>query len=306
MIFSASRRTDIPTWYAEWLCNRLASGSVCVRHNVRVTRWRFTRESVDCLALWTKNPLPLLEPKRTAFLREWPCAFQFTLTGYGADVEPGLPDKRLLLEAFAALADVFGADRMVWRYDPVFFGDAYPSSRHAALFKALAKRLQGHTRTCVISFLDAYPKLRRRLSPLGVRESGADERRTLVARLAETAARCGMSLRLCAEALDVPGVGHGGCLDRAFVEGAAGCRLDVRPSRQRTLCRCAASLDIGVYGSCGNGCLYCYANGDGTPVGRGSPFHDPASPLLVGRLAPEDEVTERRCVSLKSRQLSLW
>lgn len=82
MLFSASRRTDIPTYYSEWLCNRLEAGNVCVRHDARrVTRYVFSREAVDCLVLWTKNPLPLLD--RLALLRGWPCVFQFTLTGYG-------------------------------------------------------------------------------------------------------------------------------------------------------------------------------------------------------------------------------
>ena len=275
MIFSASRRTDIPTWYAEWLCNRLASGEVCVRHDARrVTRWLFSREAVDCLVLWTKNPLPL-------------------------------PDKRLLAEAFGELAGVFGADRMVWRYDPVLLNEAYTVSRHVSLFEALARRLRGHTRTCVISFMDMYPKLRRRLAGLGLREGGMDERRALAARVAEIAARNGMALRLCAEDVDVPGAEHGGCISREIAERAAGCRLEVRPSRQRTLCRCVASVDVGVYGTCGNGCLYCYANAGGVPVGRGSPLHDPASPLLTGRLAPDDAVSDRRCASLKSRQFSL-
>lgn len=96
-----------------------------------------------------------------------------------------------------------------------------------------------------------------------------------------------------------------GCLSRELVERVAGCRLDVRPSQQREGCKCVASVDVGVYGTCGNGCLYCYANQDGIPVGRGSALHDPASPLLVGRLSADDEVTDRRCASLKSRQFFL-
>ena len=54
MLFSASRRTDIPTYYSEWLCNRLEAGNVCVRHDARrVTRYVFSREAVDCLVLWS-------------------------------------------------------------------------------------------------------------------------------------------------------------------------------------------------------------------------------------------------------------
>ncbi|MDA8425359.1 MAG: DUF1848 family protein, partial [Treponema sp.] len=29
---------------------------------------------------------------------------------------------------------------------------------------------------------------------------------------------------------------------------------------QRPECRCAPSVDIGVYGACPAGCVYCYAN----------------------------------------------
>lgn len=127
MIFSASRRTDIPTYYSEWLCSRLEAGSVCVRHDARrVTRYVFSREAVDCLVLWTKNPLPVLG--RLASLRGWPCVFQYTLTGYGRDVEPGLPDKLELVEAMKRLSEAFGSERVIWRYDPVFFSEAYPFS----------------------------------------------------------------------------------------------------------------------------------------------------------------------------------
>lgn len=125
MLFSASRRTDIPTYYSEWLCNRLEAGNVCVRHDARrVTRYVFSREAVDCLVLWTKNPLPLLD--RLALLRGWPCVFKFTLTGYGRDVEPGLPDKLQLVEAMKRLSEAFGSERVIWRYDPIFSAAPIP------------------------------------------------------------------------------------------------------------------------------------------------------------------------------------
>ena len=115
------------------------------RQSRRVTRYVFSREAVDCLVLWTKNPLPLLD--RLALLRGWPCVFQFTLTGYGRDVEPGLPDKLQLVEAMKRLSEAFGSERVIWRYDPIFFSGAYSLSWHVRCFDALAERLEGVTRS---------------------------------------------------------------------------------------------------------------------------------------------------------------
>ena len=62
MIVSASRRTDIPAFYAEWLLRRLTEGYALVRNPVsphQVGRVPLTCEQVDCLVLWTRNPGPL-------------------------------------------------------------------------------------------------------------------------------------------------------------------------------------------------------------------------------------------------------
>lgn len=307
MIFSASRRTDIPSFYADWLFRRLEEGCVAVRHDARrVTRHVFSRADVDCLAVWTKNPLPLLP--RLDVLRRWPCVFQFTLTAYGKEMEPGLPDRAVRLEAFRELAAAFGPERMVWRYDPLLLGGPCTVAWHVSRFGALARQLRGCARTCVISFLDWYPKIRGRLEALGVRETSPAERRALGAGLAAAARANDLRLCTCAEGgeLEAFGIRTAGCLSRELVERAAGRALDLAPSRQRPLCRCVASVDIGAYGTCGNACAYCYANGEGAPApGRAAPLHEADSPLLVGRLSPEDTVTERRCASLASRQLSL-
>ena len=184
MIFSASRRTDIPTYYSEWLCNRLEAGNVCVRHDARrVTRYVFSREAVDCLVLWTKNPLPLLD--RLALLRGWPCVFQFTLTGYGQGVEPGLPDKRQLVEAMKRLSEAFGSERVIWRYDPIAISPSYTVEYHKSAFRQIVERLEGKSNRCVISFIDIYGKVQNKVSLSGWMMFDFDHSGTYTGRLLE-------------------------------------------------------------------------------------------------------------------------
>ena len=59
MILSASRRTDIPAFYADWFLNRLREGYVLVRNPMnyhQVSEVKLTPENVDCIVFWTKNP----------------------------------------------------------------------------------------------------------------------------------------------------------------------------------------------------------------------------------------------------------
>lgn len=47
---------------------------------------------------------------------------------------------------------------------------------------------------------------------------------------------------------------------------------------------------------------YCYANQDGIPVGRGLSAARSRFAAACRKASADDEVTERRCASLKSRQ----
>lgn len=89
MIISASRRTDIPTYYAEWLFNRLREEFVLVRNPMnihQVSRISLSPDVVDGIVFWTKNPIPILG--RLDELDKYNFYFQFTLNSYGKDVEP--------------------------------------------------------------------------------------------------------------------------------------------------------------------------------------------------------------------------
>ena len=164
MILSASRRTDIPQYYASWFYRRLREGFVCVRNPMnphRISRIPLSSAIVDCIVFWTKNPEGML--CSLSELEAYPYYFQFTLTGYGKEIELGLPDKKHLLAVFKELSQRVGSERVVWRYDPIFISRRYPASYHLRAFEEIAKTLRGSADTVVISFLDAYAKIRRRI-----------------------------------------------------------------------------------------------------------------------------------------------
>ena len=173
-------------------------------------------------------------------------------------------------------------------------------------FEAMARTLSGATRTAVVSFIDLYAKTRRNFPE--VREVSREERLTLGRAFAETAARCGMTLRPCAEGDELArfGADCGGCMTVAMYERALGSRLRV-PARApaRKECACYLGGDIGAYDTCGHLCRYCYANHDADAVRRNMARHDPASPLLVGHLRDTDRVREAKQESWTDGQLSL-
>ena len=120
MILSVSRRTDIPQYYSDWFFNRMKEGFLYVKNPMnshQVSKIMLSPDLVDLVVFWTKNPAPMM--RRIGELGEIPYYIQFTLTGYGRDIEPGLPDKHELIRIFRETAETAGRDRMGWRYDPV-------------------------------------------------------------------------------------------------------------------------------------------------------------------------------------------
>ena len=92
MIISASRRTDIPARYAEWFMRRVREGYAVARNPMNPRQQRrvsLRPEDVDAIVFWTKNPAPLMP--RLAELADYAYYFQFTVTPYGPDIEPGVP-----------------------------------------------------------------------------------------------------------------------------------------------------------------------------------------------------------------------
>ena len=307
MIINTGQRTDIPAFYADWFVNRLKAGFVLVRnpYNPRsVTRYRLSPEVVDLIGFCTKNPAPMLP--HMDLLRLYGQFWYVTITPYGKEIEPGVPDKREVLDSFRRLSDTVGPDRMGWRYDPVFISGEYPAERHIRAFEYMAQTLSGYTRTAVISFVDLYEKTKRNFPE--VRPVTAEQRLLLGKAFVEIAGQYGMTVRPCGEGDELArfGADCSGCMTVAMYEQALGRRLKVPKTAQaRKECACYLGGDIGAYNTCGHLCRYCYANYDAATVRKNLAAHDPESPLLIGRLEPGDQVHEAKQESWIDPQITM-
>ena len=301
MIISASRRTDIPTYYAEWFFNRLKEEYVLVRNPMnrhQISKINLSPNVIDGIVFWTKNPLPMLE--RLSELEKYNYYFQFTLTAYDKDVEPNIPSKNnIIIPAFQQLSKSTGREKVVWRYDPIFFNDRYTMEYHCKYFRALATRLGEYTEKCTVSFLDHYRNTVRNTRPLNVHPDSKRQQIELMQRFSEIAKE--------AIELDKYGIAHACCIEKERFERIGKYRLTAgKDPNQRSECGCIASIDIGTYNTCKNGCLYCYANYSHNMVKRNIQGHNPLSPLLFGEIGPEDVIKERKMVSFKESQFTLF
>lgn len=292
MIINTGQRTDIPAFYAQWFANRLKAGFVCVRNPynpVQVSRYRLDPAVVDVIGFCTKNPAPMLP--HMDLLRDYGQYWFVTITPYGRDIEPNVPDKRRLLDDFKRLSRRVGVQSIGWRYDPILLSPRYTPEYHLRAFRQMAEALEGCTHTVVISFIDLYPKVRRNFPE--AREVPWEQRLALGREIIDIARAHGMTVRPCAEgdALAPFGADCGGCMRIADYERAIGKRLAVPKRRTaRAACACYLSCDIGAYDTCRHLCRYCYANAEPAKVLALSRQHDPDSPFLIGNYTSDDVV----------------
>ncbi|SFN76076.1 protein of unknown function [Pseudobutyrivibrio sp. UC1225] len=294
MIINTGQRTDIPAFYSDWFANRLREGYVCVRNPYnpkQVSRYRLNPEVVDVIGFCTKNPAPMF--KYMDLLKDYGQYWFVTLTSYGRDIEPNVPDKHKLIEDFIKLSNYVGVNSIGWRYDPIFILDRYTEEYHIKAFKQIAEKLDGYTKTVVISFIDLYPKVRRNFPE--VKEVTKAQRLRMGKQIIEIAAAHGMTVKPCAEGDELAqfGADCGGCMTIADYEKAIGQKLIVHKKKgARAECSCYLTCDIGAYNTCKHLCRYCYANAESETVLKLSSQHDPTSPFLIGNYQPDDIIND--------------
>lgn len=307
MILNTGSRTDIPAFYSTWFANRLREGFVLVRNPYYpqlVTRFVLDPKTVDVLSFCTKNPKPMLEYME--LLKPFRQLWYVTLTPYGKDIEPNVPDKHEVIRSIQELSGAVGKDAVIWRYDPIFLSEKYSMEYHIRAFETIARSLKGYTGKVVISFLDLYEKTKRNF-PEG-KEVSYEDQVTLVKRIVELAREADMQVYTCHEdeSLSAYGADTSGCMSQKVIEESIHELLNVpRLSAPRQGCTCLLGNDIGVYNTCTHFCKYCYANYDREAVMHQIKNHDPNSPMLIGNVRHGDKVTDAVQKSYLSRQLSL-
>jgi DNA repair photolyase len=310
-VVSASRRTDIPAFYTEWLFHRIREGYCLVPNPFSARAYRVSLRTEDVLAwvFWSRNPAPLLPCLDELDRLGHRYYFQLTINAYGRRFEPSTPPPHVALQTARRLCARLGPERVIWRYDPILETSVTPWSWHIREFSRMASALAGQVRICVFSFVNLYRRARLRLDRQAVSEGfnyrflPIDDAESARARqgvpyslpemkerseqLGEIAALHGIQIQSCC----MPGivdparhVGRASCVDPGLIERLCGRPLALKVVSTRDGCACAESKDIGAYETCAHGCgaTYCYAvrNHDRALANRRR--HDPHGETLVG------------------------
>lgn len=294
MILFASGRTDIPAFYSNWFINRVKAGFVDVRNPFNqklVSRIYFS--DVDLIMFCSKNPLPMINKLDTLNV---PVLFHVTITPYSKDVEPNIPDKRLIIERVKKLSLVLGIDNVVVRYDPIFLSDKYNVDYHIKAFDKLCKNLNGYVNKIIVSFMDEYKNVRSNKNILKYRAFTREDYKKIGEAFSKSAHDNGMSVQTCFEDEDLTQYGFvkGECLSHELAYILTGKKFKSSNVRKEKKCECVQMVDIGDYNSCMHMCKYCYANYDEKAVSSNFERHDDNSSLLIGSIQRDDVIKVRK------------
>lgn len=307
-LISASRRTDIPRFYARWFGERRRQGFAESRTAFGVAvRASLRRADVLGFLFWTRGARPFMKELEALRKEGVPYAFQFTINGYGRELEPRRPELAEAIESFLAVSSTLnGPESIQWRYDPIVVSDRYPAADHVGRFESIARRLAGATRVVNVSFVEPYAKALRRIADPGVRYRAVDPRRhksvarkhpdlpvveradRLLKELSDVAEGVGIELRVCCNPeysgplLGLPERSQ--CVGPELFSPYGDeflARLSSLPEAPtRSGCRCLKSQDIGMDETCAGGCKYCYVTSSSRASLENFERHDPKSSTL--------------------------
>lgn len=293
IIVSASRSTDIPTFYADWFVERWKAGYVKWKNPFNGTPLYISFKDTRVVIFWTKNPKPIL--KHLDFIDEniGNYYFQFTLNDYDKEGFEGNVQKvEHRINTFKELSNRIGKEKVVWRFDPLLLTKELDVKELLRRLESIGNEINQYTSKLVFSFADIgiYKKVENNLKKENINyiEFAPDTMIEFAEGLQKLNQKWNLEIATCAEKFDLNkyGINHNKCIDddlmiKLFhqdeklmkflgVEFVQHTLFDtdneihttrkIKDKGQRECCGCIMSKDIGEYNTCPHECVYCYAN----------------------------------------------
>lgn len=293
IIISASRSTDIPTFYSDWFVERWKKGYVKWKNPFNNNYSYISFNKTKVVVFWTKNPKPMF--KHIDFIKEniKNFYFHFTLNDYDKEkFEENVPNLDSRIQTFKELSEKIGKERVIWRFDPLILTETVDVNELLIRIENIGKQLKNHTDKLVFSFADIkiYNKVQNNLKKeqISYKEFSENDMIVFANGLNELNKSLGFKLATCAEkiSLEKYNITHNKCIDddlmiKLFNKDKElmdflGLEIsypnlfddnktikknkNIKDKGQRELCGCIISKDIGQYNTCPHGCIYCYAN----------------------------------------------
>jgi len=292
LIISASRSTDIPAFYSDWLINRIRNGYSKWINPFNRREQYISFSKAKFFVFWSKNPRPIfkyLDEIDNQGIRYY---FQFTLNDYEKEsFEPNVPSLKERIEAFKWLSRRIGKERVIWRFDPLIVTDRLSLDQLIEKIERIGNEICEYTEKLVFSFVDIsnYAKVRQNFQRVGIKFAEFDydmmnEAAEKISKLNESWKIC---LCTCAEKVPLEryNIKRNKCIDDELISRISPSDINLKrffgtekyyqgsifsdnkaksdhlkDKGQRLECGCVMSKDIGQYNTCGHLCTYCYAN----------------------------------------------
>lgn len=271
VILSASRMTDLPAYYPQFMIDAIEKR---IQHG----------QKVHTIVIWTKHAYSLnQEPLRSYLCKLMDLgiqlSIQLTITGMGGvfvgttkqgclwGPEPNVPLRQESVDQLVSLVHLVGdAARITVRIDPLAkfrFSDGSCYSNLAELSEIVALASKMGVKRFSFSLLEprVYKKVVRRYDNLGVEIQAftQSERVGMQAEIAALQGRFDCEIKACC----VEGFPTSACIsgDELMRIHKQGLSLSLKKAFTRPLCNCSHSIDIGGWPpkACYSGCDYCYA-----------------------------------------------
>lgn len=293
IIISASRSTDIPAFYSDWLVERFKAGYVKWKNPFNNTPLYVSFAKTRLIVFWSKNPKPFL--RHINYFNEvvGQYYFQFTLNDYDVEkLEPSVCNVQKRIDTFKELSEKIGKEKVIWRFDPLILTNTINVETLLKKIENIGNQLKDYTDKLVFSFADIkiYKKVQNNLRKESIKYLEFNERLMILFAegLLKLNKNWNFELSTCAERIPLEkyGIKHNKCIDDDLIiklfhndkilMDTLGVKIsepdmfnsntkpektkDNKDKGQREFCGCIISKDIGEYNTCPHLCEYCYAN----------------------------------------------